>query len=218
MIPFGCDPAAWTQLGVTWRRQEGEAIEDFYASPSVLGQWRAYFVLGPDFQHQSLMTACADGPMGPWRDIKAMAAAESPHPHQRLYRGAMGPDGMLITAAWPYAGKLGLWHFRHFTHRLLVKTLVLETHPPFDVVAANPAVLPLSADRYLVMFEGRSVAPQWTLYAFHWRMGELAQPGEVHTLWPGANPSLVRVGSEVYLFYSDREFNVRVAKMEESPA
>lgn len=194
---------SWTHHGITWKRGT-EAIEDFIAIRHQDG-WLARYVIGDSFQNLRFASAIGPSIMGPWSEV--FRDDRDHHGHERLYRGVFEYGRYLITAAWPNVGSLGLWHFFDLGG-VMMKQLVLTPRSPFETVAGNPAVLKIDNWNARVVFEGRGA--DWHLYEFHWKVGHPA--GEVTPLWPGANPSLVRDGDDVYLFYSDPEFNVRVAK------
>lgn len=203
------DPNKWQDEGVIYR--PATPLEDFVVLPShKLKVLEAVFVAGPDFQHLRLHRMNAASPRGPFKNPHQITDRRDAH--TRLYSTQPWEGNLFVTAAWPRAGSLGIWHFwknSDWGSGVWEKRLIIPPEGPYSAVAGNPTSYYELVDdetRWHVVFEGRSETSGWQL--FHAVFGSLFDNPRVAHLGPGANPRLARHGEEVFLYYSDTNFDV----------
>jgi len=177
-------------------------LEDFFVVAEPDGSYRAWFVHGPTFQDMRLWTALGTTPEGPFGEVRP--APDGGARHTRLARGRLDDTRRLVTAVWPGLPHAGLFCFDD-RGPLTVKTLLHGTKPgtAYSVVLGNPGVL-VDPPGWALCCEGRTEHVFWRLVQGH-IAPDLTVTMDDAPIADGANPSFLRVGSRVYLYYSRPE-------------
>ena len=187
------------------------ALEDFAVTAEPRKFWACYCA-GPDLQHQQLFARTAATPIGPFGPELAVPLSGTSGAHVRLYRSRLGRYRRIVSQVWPGLPQIGLWLHSDIDSCLTARQLFI---PPkagtlYSAVAANPCALRRFADNsgpaWDIFFGGcAELAPglpiDWRV--FHATWDELRPPVvDDEPLFLGANPSALREGRRVYLYYS----------------
>lgn len=167
-------------------------MEDFVVRKTRDGYYRAWYTKGKEtWYHQSLYTALANDPLGPFKS-ETLVRSEN---HIRLEKAVIGMDEWYGTAVYRKLPFTGIWHFTNELYGT-VRSLIIPPKPKslWSVSACNPCLFQSS-----LFFEGRT-----DQYPVLWRIFQADITGEVdpEPICEGGNPYVTMFGNTVYLYFS----------------